>query len=655
MRRFLGIAAAILMSVAARSAQAAPPIEAYGRLPNIQPSQFRLSPNGERMAFVASTPQGRQLTITDLSGHVLASFATGKAKVRRLEWVGDDHFLLTLSATINTQGVFLAEKMELSQVLVGSLKSKKVFVALTGNKYLMPVVYGQWGAYEKDGHAYAYFSTITMEGSGDSHVDFSRPDAIVINHGWTDLYRVDLESGDIQKAAGGSKYTAGWAIASDGSIAGHAKADDETGDWRLYADPEERHLLYKTTSLTGEVDFTVGRRPGTLLLSVNGKTPTEIDTAKPDQKTELFKDYRDTIDYLRSADGYLAGVVVEADRPYAAFLDPAVQAKFDTATKPFKGKTIWFVSADRAWNKWLLLTQGDGDSGTYYLVDLAAHKAEIVGTEYPEIDTPDVSDSRIFKYKAADGLELEGVLTVPNGKAAKDLPLVVLPHGGPEDRDNLGFDSWSQAFAHRGYAVFQPNYRGSSGFGLEFRDAGFGQWGRKMRTDISDGVAALAREGLVDPKRACIVGASYGGYAALAGVTVQHGLYRCAVAVAGVSDLNDMLHWETDKVGNGRNTTSRYWRRYMGAASDGDPSLRAYSPFALARQTDAPILLIHGTDDTTVPVSQSQFMARALRGAGKTVEYIEIPGEDHQERNEAARIQTLIASVAFVEKYNPAQ
>jgi dipeptidyl aminopeptidase/acylaminoacyl peptidase len=257
------------------------------------------------------------------------------------------------------------------------------------------------------------------------------------------------------------------------------------------------------------------------------------------------------------------------------------------------------------------------------------------------------------EWLATDGLGLSGVLTLPPGRAPKGLPLVVLPHGGPEARDYLRFDWWAQAFAGRGYAVFQPNYRGSGELGVQFRNAGFGEWGRKMQTDISDGLAELARRGIVDPKRACIVGASYGGYAALAGVTVQHGLYRCAVSVAGVADPEGML----DRIRSGVNGTTaslRYWKAYMGveSGSDGDV-LDTISPVALAAHADAPILLIHGKDDTVVPIRQSEAMKAALERAGKPVEFVEMDNEDHWLSREPTRIQMLKAAVAFVEKYNP--
>jgi dipeptidyl aminopeptidase/acylaminoacyl peptidase len=170
-----------------------------------------------------------------------------------------------------------------------------------------------------------------------------------------------------------------------------------------------------------------------------------------------------------------------------------------------------------------------------------------------------------------------------------------------------------------------------------------------MQTDITDGVAELARRGMVDPKRACIVGASYGGYAALAGVTLQQGLYRCAVSYAGVSDLNYLI---TKEVGDDENAGSRYLRRFLGA-EHGDGAVRALSPARLADRADAPILLIHGEADTVVPIGQSREMERVLKRAGKPVEFVSLKGEDHWLSRDATRKAMLAAAVAFVEKHNP--
>jgi dipeptidyl aminopeptidase/acylaminoacyl peptidase len=348
------------------------------------------------------------------------------------------------------------------------------------------------------------------------------------------------------------------------------------------------------------------------------------------------------------------GEVLLNDVRETSFFTPALEARWKGAQKAFPGYIVHLASWSTDFNKLVVFTEGSDDSGTYWLVDIQKHSADPIGSQYPSVKSKDVGPVEMVDYRAQDGLALQGVLTLPPGRPAKNLPLVVLPHGGPESRDYPGFEWWAQAFASRGYAVFQPNFRGSSGYGVMFRNAGLGEWGRKMQTDISDGVAMLEKKGVVDPKRACIVGASYGGYAALAGVTVQQGLYRCAVAVAGVADLSDMLIQEHKEAAAPTSAGTRYWRAFMGAESSSDSRLDAISPSVLAGRADAPVLLIHGKDDTVVPIDQSETMESALKRAGKPVEFVKMNNEDHWLSREETRIDMLKAAVAFVEKHNPA-
>lgn len=350
----------------------------------------------------------------------------------------------------------------------------------------------------------------------------------------------------------------------------------------------------------------------------------------------------------------IVGVSYGGARPELDYFDPVRRARFKSLVQAFpENQTMTVAAADTAFQSVVVFSEGEGEPGAYWLVNLKDGSADRLGSAYPGVPAEQVGATRFYSYKAADGLALEGVLTLPPGREAENLPVVVLPHGGPESHDELGFDWWAQAYASRGYAVWQPNFRGSSGYGAAFTRAGHGQWGRKMQTDVSDGLAALAKDGIVNPERACVVGASYGGYAALAGVTVQQGVYRCAVSVNGVSDLTAMLYDE--RAQNGRESVVvRYWTTFMGASRVGDPALKALSPAELASRADAPVLLIHGRDDTVVPLDQSRTMERALKRAGKPVELVVLAGEDHWLSKGATRKAMLEAAVAFVQKHNPA-
>jgi len=332
------------------------------------------------------------------------------------------------------------------------------------------------------------------------------------------------------------------------------------------------------------------------------------------------------------------------------FFEAAMQAHWDAIVRAFAGDHVRFVSASADFKKILVQVDGPKFGDQYQLVDLASHQALPVGAVYEGIAEP--LEMRRIDYPASDQLQIRAYLTLPRGRIARSLPLVVLVHGGPAARDEAHFDWWSQALADQGYAVLQSNYRGST-VSARFMAAGFGELGRKMQTDLSDGVRYLVKEGIADPARVCIVGASYGGYAALAGATLDSGVYRCAVSVAGVSDLGALLKWVDEKHLDETSRAQRFWDRFIGATGPKDPVLDLISPIKHAQAATAPVLLIHGKDDTVVPYDQSDDMADALRHAGKTVEFVKLKHEDHWLSRGETRLQMLQATVAFLRKYNP--
>jgi dipeptidyl aminopeptidase/acylaminoacyl peptidase len=308
-------------------------------------------------------------------------------------------------------------------------------------------------------------------------------------------------------------------------------------------------------------------------------------------------------------------------------------------------------SQDRT--KLIFFTETADDAGAYYLFDTQAKKLVRLGRTYPELPAANLGEVLAIAYPARDKTLIPAYLTVPPGKELKDLPLVVLVHGGPQARDSSAFDFWAQFLASRGYLVLQPNYRGSLGYGFRWVEAGFKQWGGLMQRDVEDGADALARSGYADKARTCIMGASYGGYAALAGATLTPERYACAVSVAGVTDLPRFLDWAADKYGDDGPALA-FWSNTMGDRKTDRERLKAVSPAEHAQAVHIPVLLIHGTEDTVVPIEQTHLMHRRLRELGKDVRFVELAGDDHWLSYGATRTNMLAEIEKFLNEKMPA-
>ena len=399
----------------------------------------------------------------------------------------------------------------------------------------------------------------------------------------------------------------------------------------------------------------IGRAENTILIQDTklGRDTLDEYVLKADAiPTSLFEG-RTVETLLRDpVNDLLIGATTDSDQT-GIFFDPKLQRRYDAAKKAFVGYHVILESYSENLSKIAIETDGVDDAGTHWLVDMITGKADELTVDYPGITSADVGPTRMFSYRADDGLDLEGLLTLPPRTHRPNLPLVVIVNDGPiGECVRPGFYYHAQAFASRGYAVFQPNYRGSCGYGAAFRERGMGEWGRKILTDISGGVEALAKTGLVDRDRVCIVGSGYGGYAALAGVTVQKGLYKCAVSRGGISDVGI---WMARKVQGRDAGANRYYQQLLGVKFAGDKALERISPARQAANADAPIMLIHGKDDSQVPYAQSLNMSLALKAAHKPFEFVSLEDEDHWMSREATRVQALEAYLAFVQKYNPVE
>ncbi len=329
--------------------------------------------------------------------------------------------------------------------------------------------------------------------------------------------------------------------------------------------------------------------------------------------------------------------------------DTKINAHMKGLRKFFKDSANVYVVDSSEDNQTLLLyVEGPSDAPAYYEYRLSQKRIEFIGHENAALEEKRMPSATLLEYSARDGKKVHGYLTrPPGGETATLLPLVVMPHGGPEARDFLAFNLFVQSFAARGYAVFQPNFRGSEGFGLDYIESGYGRWGREMQNDITDGVNALIERGVADPKRICIVGASYGGYAALAGATLTPELYRCVASIAGVTDLTALLRSERNRYGV-KSETYEYWVKQIGDPERDAQRIAAVSPVQLVERIKAPILLVHGKDDDIVPFTQSEVLKNALDKSGRRTELVVLEDEGHSGWKPASLRRVLDVVQKFV-------
>jgi len=327
------------------------------------------------------------------------------------------------------------------------------------------------------------------------------------------------------------------------------------------------------------------------------------------------------------------------------YIDPefkVLQASIDKAL-PDTRNFIYSITDDE--KNFVVYSTGPTESGTYYLGSRSPLKLTATAYRYNKLPPQVLGKVETMTYKARDGLEIEAYLTLPNNVERKPLPTLMFPHGGPISRDSKAFDYWAQFFASRGYAVLQMNFRGSAGQGFEFRNSGLKKWGKEMQDDIEDGAIALIEQGITDPEKICIVGASYGGYAALMGVAKTPDRYKCAISVNGVSNVFDLVK-----------DNRAFWLSYNVVdeqiGNDGK-TLRAISPVNLVDKIKAPVLLIHGELDRQVEIKHSYQMRDALEKSGKSVVFVEQAGEDHYLSNEKMRVQAFKLMDDFLKEHLP--
>ncbi|MEP6922926.1 MAG: alpha/beta fold hydrolase [Pyrinomonadaceae bacterium] len=337
------------------------------------------------------------------------------------------------------------------------------------------------------------------------------------------------------------------------------------------------------------------------------------------------------------------------DKMRYSWKDKSYQADYNSIKKQTGGKEISFDSSTADEQIWLVTAFSDTDPGTKMMFDRKTKKLIELYKSREKLNRADLAPMTTVRYKSSDGLEIPAYLTLPKGVEAKNLPLVVFPHGGPWGRDSWGYNSYAQFLANRGYAVLSPNFRASTGYGKKFLNAGNKEWGQKMQDDLTYGVKYLVANGTVDPKRVGIMGGSYGGYATLAGVAYTPDLYSAAVAIVAPSNLETLLetippYWEAIRV-------TFYERMGNPNTSEGKAQLKKQSPLFSADKIKTPLFVVQGANDPRVNKRESDQIVIALRDRGFPVEYMVAPDEGHGFARPVNNMAMLAKAEMFLAKY----
>jgi dipeptidyl aminopeptidase/acylaminoacyl peptidase len=596
-----------------------------------------LSPDGQRVAAAGKRDEVSRLLVfaTDGAKADPKIFSLGKYSILDMNWAGSDRLLLTITMpdAISLFGIPALRVVQIDvRTGVTSILDKKSN-GLFGGEVLFVDPAGTWALVVSQDSILEYPSVkrvdlitgaVTLaERSRKDVWDWYADEAGVIRAGiaydarrWTIWYRAAAT--DTLKPVRGKVAT----------------NDDESVVDSLRFLSDSRSGVIVTNSRTGrfgayKYDFATG----TVGEAIYENPAVDVSKVITNPLT-----------------GRVAGVSYEDDRRRTEWFDPdrrVLQARIDKAL-PATQNVILNTSADQ--NRVLIWASGAASSGTYFLLDRRARRFEAMLEPYSGLAEVPLATVAPVSFAARDGLKIPAYLTLPRGRPAKDLPLIVLPHGGPFARDSWDYDPYVQFLASRGYAVLQPQFRGSTGYGREFVERGYGEWGRKMQDDLDDGMEWLVKSGQVDPKRVCIMGASYGGYAALWGAIRNPERYRCAISLAGVTDLKAQLKYDRRAF-----SAPRYFRRWQEKVRGADAAgVDAVSPVMQAASLKVPVLIAQGEDDTNVPPSQARAMVAALEKAHIRPVSVFYKGEGHGFSKRADLTDFLKRVEAFLSAHNPA-
>jgi len=487
----------------------------------------------------------------------------------------------------------------------------------------------------------------------------SEPDIIYVglndrDKAWHDLYKVRISTGERTLLRKNTDRITGWNFDLKDQLR-LATRSTESGDTEILRVDDKGFTKIYSCDVLETCGVSQFHKDGKRFYLETNKgagenlVKLELMDAESGQEELVERDPDSRVDFgnalFSEVSDQLIATVYQYEKRRIYWKDKAFEADYKFLQSKLPGDEINFGSHTRDEQLWLISANSDTEPGQTYLFDRRARKLTLQYKIREKLPRRDLAPMEAIRYDSSDGLEIPAYLTLPKGVPAKNLPTLIVPHGGPWGRDQWGYNSFAQFFANRGYAVLEPNFRASTGYGKKFLDAGNRQWGDKMQDDLTWGAKYLAAKGIADPKRTGIIGGSYGGYATLAGVAFTPEMYAAAVSIVGPSNLITLL-----------DSIPPYWEpiRKMFYLRMGDPTnpqgkaqLQRQSPLNSASKIKTPLMVVQGANDPRVNKAESDQIVIALRDRGFPVEYLVAPDEGHG----FARPVNNMAMIAAAEKF----
>lgn len=632
----------LLFLAPASFAQDPPPLEAYGSLPEV--SQVAISPDGGIVAYRQVTADEDVIRVADVDRmESLGGIDVSAVKPRRLIFVDNNHLVLIASDTARAFGY--RNPWENSAAFIYDIRDGSLFRLLHRADDLFPAqtglgrIIGRTSAGDR-----LFMPAFVGDGSGDP--DYS-------------LYAVETDRRVERVVGRGRPNTIDWFIDANARPFIREDFDNQRNVHRIWdVSGSENELLYEKETNRRSINpigLTADRR-SLIYEAYSSDTGSfafyTMNTDNGDVSGPVLgRDNSNPDRVLMDVNRVVYGVEYEGFFPSYRFFSPALTERMEEIQAVLPGAAVRLVGWSSDFDRLIVHASGGWTSGIYLLFTDGDEQPGILARQRPNIAREQIANTVVAEYVARDGLTIPALVTARTDVLeAGNAPLIVMPHGGPASHDRADFDWQAQFFASRGYVVLQPQFRGSTGFGPSHREAGDGEWGRKMQTDLDDGITYLASQDLIDVDRVCIVGSSYGGYAALAAGAFSPDSYACHVSINGVTDIRAMLRDERRQHGRDHWLVS-YWEDWYGADFRDREELDSLSPAHNAEAFQSPVLLIASRDDTVVPPDQSRIMRNALERADKDVEFVQIRGEDHWLSSAETRLEVLRLVADFVEEH----